>query len=125
MLRFSEGTLFPRVLENVRGRRVYLVQSTVFPANDHQRSLYMTATSDVIAVGDPVVLVMRKPRQPTALSGKVRHARVTSIQFMPPLISTGRPDYPRIRSLAHAAVRGSGRPDPRVREVLMLNTTCA
>jgi ribose-phosphate pyrophosphokinase len=23
------------VLENVRGRRVYLVQSTVFPANDH------------------------------------------------------------------------------------------
>jgi phosphoribosylpyrophosphate synthetase len=62
VLRFSEGTLFPRVLENVRGRRVYLVQSTVFPANDHQRSLYMTATSDVIAVGDPVVLVMRKPR---------------------------------------------------------------
>ncbi len=33
VLRFSEGTLFPRVLENVRGRRVYLVQSTVFPAN--------------------------------------------------------------------------------------------
>jgi ribose-phosphate pyrophosphokinase len=35
VLRFSEGTLFPRVLENVRGHRVYLVQSTVFPANDH------------------------------------------------------------------------------------------
>src|SRR5215218_7589620 len=35
VLRFSEGTLFPRVLENVRGRRVYLVQSTVYPANDH------------------------------------------------------------------------------------------
>src|SRR6266545_3912351 len=35
VLRFSEGTLFPRVLENVRGRRAYLVQSTVFPANDH------------------------------------------------------------------------------------------
>lgn len=35
MLRFSEGTLFVRVLENVRGRNVYLVQSTVFPANDH------------------------------------------------------------------------------------------
>jgi ribose-phosphate pyrophosphokinase len=33
--RFSEGTLFVRVLENVRGRSVYLVQSTVFPANDH------------------------------------------------------------------------------------------
>jgi ribose-phosphate pyrophosphokinase len=35
VLRFLEGTLFPRVLENVRGRRVYLVQSTVFPTNDH------------------------------------------------------------------------------------------
>src|ERR1700747_793364 len=35
VLRFSEGTLFVRALENVRGRRVYLVQSTVFPANDH------------------------------------------------------------------------------------------
>ncbi len=33
-LRFSEGTLFVRVLENVRGRDVYVVQSTVFPAND-------------------------------------------------------------------------------------------
>jgi ribose-phosphate pyrophosphokinase len=33
-LRFSEGTLFVRVLENVRGRNVYIVQSTVFPAND-------------------------------------------------------------------------------------------
>jgi len=35
LLRFSEGTLFVRVLENVRGRHVYLVQSTVFPANDN------------------------------------------------------------------------------------------
>ena len=35
VLRFSEGNLFVRVQENVRGRRVYLVQSTVFPANDH------------------------------------------------------------------------------------------
>jgi ribose-phosphate pyrophosphokinase len=33
-LRFSEGNLFVRVNENVRGRRVYLVQSTVFPTND-------------------------------------------------------------------------------------------
>src|SRR5438309_9588602 len=33
VLRFSEGTLFVRVLENVRGRNVYLVQSTVFPTN--------------------------------------------------------------------------------------------
>jgi ribose-phosphate pyrophosphokinase len=33
VMRFSEGTLFVRVLENVRGRSVYLVQSTVFPTN--------------------------------------------------------------------------------------------
>ncbi len=39
VLRFSEGTLFVRVLENVRGRQVYIVQSTVFPANDHLMEL--------------------------------------------------------------------------------------
>ena len=35
VIRFSEGTLFVRIGENVRGRDVFLVQSTVFPANDH------------------------------------------------------------------------------------------
>ncbi len=35
VLRFSEGNLFVRINENVRGRRVYIVQSTVFPANDN------------------------------------------------------------------------------------------
>jgi len=35
MLRFSEGNLFVRVLENVRGRDVFLVQGTAFPANDN------------------------------------------------------------------------------------------
>ena len=34
VIRFSEGNVFVRVLENVRGRNVYLVQGTVFPAND-------------------------------------------------------------------------------------------
>ena len=33
VLRFSEGTLFVRALDNVRGRNVYLVQSTVYPTN--------------------------------------------------------------------------------------------
>jgi len=33
--RFSEGNLFVRVLENVRGRDVFLVQGTAFPANDN------------------------------------------------------------------------------------------
>ena len=35
VIRYEDGNLFVRVLENVRGRHVYLVQSTAFPANDH------------------------------------------------------------------------------------------
>jgi ribose-phosphate pyrophosphokinase len=35
VLRFSEGNLFVRIGQNVRGRHVFLVQSTVFPANDN------------------------------------------------------------------------------------------
>ena len=34
-LRFSEGNLFVRILENVRGRHIFLVQSTAYPANDN------------------------------------------------------------------------------------------
>ncbi|HEV3263971.1 MAG TPA: ribose-phosphate pyrophosphokinase [Acidimicrobiales bacterium] len=34
-IRFSEGNLFVRVLENVRGRDVFMVQGTAFPANDN------------------------------------------------------------------------------------------
>jgi ribose-phosphate pyrophosphokinase len=34
-LHFSDGNTFVRILENVRGRRVYIVQSTVFPSNDN------------------------------------------------------------------------------------------
>lgn len=35
VLHFPEGTLFVRILQNVRGRNVYLIQSTAYPANDH------------------------------------------------------------------------------------------
>lgn len=35
VLRFTEGNLFVRVLENVRGRDVFIVQGTAFPANDN------------------------------------------------------------------------------------------
>lgn len=35
VIRFSEGNLFVRIRENVRGRNVYIVQSTAFPANDN------------------------------------------------------------------------------------------
>ncbi len=34
-LRFSEGNLFVRILENVRGHDVFLIQGTAFPANDN------------------------------------------------------------------------------------------
>jgi len=34
-LRFPDGNLFVRVLENVRGREVYLVQTTAEPVNDN------------------------------------------------------------------------------------------
>ncbi len=58
VLRFSEGTLFPRILENVRGRRVYLVQSTVFPANDHFMELLFWIDAFKRASADSVTLVM-------------------------------------------------------------------
>jgi ribose-phosphate pyrophosphokinase len=35
VIRFSEGNLFVRVLESVRGRPVYVVQTVAFPANDN------------------------------------------------------------------------------------------
>jgi ribose-phosphate pyrophosphokinase len=35
LIRFSEGNLFVRVRENVRGRDVFIVQGTAFPANDN------------------------------------------------------------------------------------------
>lgn len=34
VITFSEGNTFVRVMQNVRGREVYIVQSTIFPAND-------------------------------------------------------------------------------------------
>jgi ribose-phosphate pyrophosphokinase len=35
VIRFSDGNLFVKAKQNVRGRHVYIVQSTVFPANDN------------------------------------------------------------------------------------------
>ena len=58
VLRFSEGTLFPRIGENVRGRRVYLVQSTVFPANDHFMELLFWIDAFKRASAEAVTVVM-------------------------------------------------------------------
>src|SRR5438105_10806018 len=58
VLHFSEGNLFVRVNENVRGRRVYLVQSTVFPTNDHFMELLFWVDALKRASADSVTVVM-------------------------------------------------------------------
>ena len=58
VLRFSEGNLFVRVKENVRGRRVYVVQSTVFPANDHFMELLFWIDALRRASAESVTVVM-------------------------------------------------------------------
>src|SRR5215472_9172952 len=58
VLRFSDGNLFVRVQENVRGRRVYVVQSTVFPANDHFMELLFWIDALKRASAESVTVVM-------------------------------------------------------------------
>ncbi|MCZ6643093.1 MAG: ribose-phosphate pyrophosphokinase [Gammaproteobacteria bacterium] len=58
VLRFSEGTLFVRVQENVRGRHVYIVQSTVFPTNDHFMELLFWIDALKRASAESVTVVM-------------------------------------------------------------------
>ncbi|MFG6198769.1 LCP family protein [Nonomuraea sp. JJY05] len=55
---------------------------------------------------------MLKNLVPLAL--KVKNAKVTSVQFVPPLISTGYPDWERIRAIAAKAMRDSGDTKPPV-----------
>src|SRR2546421_6630003 len=58
VLRFSEGTLFVRVLENVRGRSVYLVQSTVFPTNANFMELLFWIDAFSRASADSVTVIV-------------------------------------------------------------------
>jgi ribose-phosphate pyrophosphokinase len=58
VLRFSEGTLFVRVLQNVRGRSVFVVQSTVFPANDHFMELLFWVDAFRRASAESVTVVI-------------------------------------------------------------------
>ena len=58
VLHFSEGNLFVRIQENVRGRRVYLVQSTVFPTNDNFMELLFWVDAFKRASADQVTVVM-------------------------------------------------------------------
>ena len=58
VLRFSEGNLFVRILENVRGRRCYLVQSTAFPANDNFMELLFWIDALKRASAESVTVIM-------------------------------------------------------------------
>ena len=58
VLRFSEGNLFVRVKDTVRGRRVYLVQSTVFPTNDNFMELLFWVDALKRASAESVTVVM-------------------------------------------------------------------
>ena len=58
VIRFSEGNLFVRVGENVRGRHVYLVQSTAFPANDNFMELLFWIDAFKRASAESVTVVM-------------------------------------------------------------------
>jgi ribose-phosphate pyrophosphokinase len=58
IVHFSEGTLFVRVKENVRGRQVYIVQSTVYPANDHFMELLFWIDALKRASAQSVTVVM-------------------------------------------------------------------
>jgi ribose-phosphate pyrophosphokinase len=58
VLRFSDGNLFVRVKENVRGRDVYVVQSTVFPSNDNFMELLFWVDALKRASAESVTVVM-------------------------------------------------------------------
>jgi ribose-phosphate pyrophosphokinase len=56
--RFSEGNLFVRICDNVRGRRIYLVQSTAFPANDNFMELLFWCDAFRRASASSVTVIM-------------------------------------------------------------------
>lgn len=57
-LHFSDGNTFVRILENVRGRRVYIVQSTIFPTNDNFVELLFWIDALKRASADSVTVVI-------------------------------------------------------------------
>src|SRR6202167_4625615 len=58
VIRFSEGNLFARVLENVRGRDVFIIQGTAFPANDNFMQLLFWIDALKRASADSVTAVI-------------------------------------------------------------------
>ncbi len=58
VLRFSDGNLFVRINQNARGRRVYVVQSTVFPTSDNFMELLFWIDALKRASAESVTVVM-------------------------------------------------------------------
>ncbi len=58
VIHFSDTNLFVRVKENVRGQDVYVVQSTVFPTNDHFMELLFWIDAMKRASAERVTVVM-------------------------------------------------------------------
>ncbi|MBP7496851.1 MAG: ribose-phosphate diphosphokinase [Bacteroidales bacterium] len=55
---FSEGNIFVKIKENVRGKRVYIVQSTSYPANDNFMELLFWIDAFKRASADSVTVIM-------------------------------------------------------------------
>lgn len=66
------------------------------------------ATKELIRTDIPRPML----RHLVPLALKVKNAEVTSVQFVPPLISTGYPDWGKIRDIADKALRDSTRTNP-------------
>ncbi|MFI6595553.1 LCP family protein [Nonomuraea sp. NPDC050536] len=64
------------------------------------------ATKDLVKTDIPRPMLQHLV--PLAL--KVKNAKVTSIQFVPPLINTGSPDWDKIRTIAQKTIRTSANP---------------
>ena len=58
VIRFSDGNLFVKANQNVRGRHVYVVQSTVFPANDNFMELLFWIDAFKRASAESVTVLM-------------------------------------------------------------------
>ncbi len=58
VISFSEGNIFVRVLENVRGRSVYIVQSTGYPTNDNFMELLFWIDAFRRASAETITVVM-------------------------------------------------------------------
>ncbi|MEV5889311.1 LCP family protein [Nonomuraea fuscirosea] len=63
------------------------------------------ATKELIRTDIPRPML----RHLVPLALKVKDAEVSSVQFVPPLINTGYPDWDKIRDIAEKALRASGR----------------